>query len=66
MNKHPKQKNTSVEKEKCKHKNIVKQMEYISMDCYAYVVRCKKCNKLLATGWSVEEVEANFKKRKKI
>ena len=42
---------------KCTHKKILRCREYVSMDSYAFTIRCKKCNKLLVSGWSAEETD---------
>ena len=45
-----------------KVKKIIRQREYVSMDSYAYVIRSEDGNKILATGWTEEEAEKEFKK----
>lgn len=40
-----------------KETDIIRQREYVSMDSYAYVVRDRKTNKLLVSGWSEKETE---------
>lgn len=44
-----------------KEKDIIRCREYVSHDCYAYVIRNKKTGKLLISEWFVDEAEKKLK-----
>lgn len=52
-------------KRKCKHRSVDRCQEYIkdSKTC-TYLIICKKCCKLLATGWTKEDCEEKYKRNK--
>ena len=47
---------------KLKEKDIIRGREYVHPDSYAFVVRHKKTNKFILSGWSEEETEKKLQK----
>ncbi len=49
-------------KKKYKKSDVIRCIEYAGMDCYGYVIREKKTNKVICTWRSEEECEKEFEK----
>lgn len=46
---------------KCKHKNIQRCKEYVSMDSYIFTVYCLDCGKIIVSEWTAKEAEEKLR-----